>query len=160
MSAARRPNELDLHAIVDDRLDRLRARELEVWLREEALLDERLEGWRRSHLTLRAVYDPILSEPPPLFLTLALRAAQPPRAGETAPAPARRPAGSPAGAPVASAPARFPLLVVVVSFLLGATSVVVGAAIFAHFADPARPDVATGVARALTLLARGLGFGS
>ncbi|MBK9083427.1 MAG: hypothetical protein IPL88_15745 [Rhizobiales bacterium] len=156
MSAARRPNELDLHAIVDDRLDRLRARELEVWLREEALLDERLESWRRSHLTLRAVYDPILSEPPPLFLSLALRAAQPPRAAETAPPPARRSAASPA----ASSPARFPLLVVVVSFLLGAASVVVGAAIFAHFADPARPDVAAGVVRALGLLARGLGFGS
>jgi len=151
MTAARRPNELDLHAIVDDRLDRLRARELEVWLREEALLDERLESWRRSHLTLRAVYDPILSEPPPLFLSLALRAATPPRAAETPAPSARRPA---------PAPARFPLLVVVVSFLLGAASVVVGAAIFAHFADPARPDVATGVVRALGLLARGLGFGS
>ena len=151
MTAARRPNELDLHAIVDDRLDRLRARELEVWLREEALLDERLESWRRSHLTLRAVYDPILSEPPPQFLSLALRAATPPRAAETPAPSARRPA---------PAPARFPLLVVVVSFLLGAASVVVGAAIFAHFADPARPDVATGVVRALGLLARGLGFGS
>ncbi|MBL8587549.1 MAG: hypothetical protein JNK46_03385 [Methylobacteriaceae bacterium] len=145
----RRPSELDLNAYVDGRLDADRARQVESEAAADPAALERLQGWLRGRDQLRQAYDPVALETPPLFLSVAARTA----------ARAAEPVGPAARARAARAEVRrFPYGVVAASFLAGAAATVLGAAIFAHLADPARPSIGAGVVRALTLLARGLGF--
>lgn len=130
-----RPTERDLHAMIDERLDRRRARELEDWLSTDALRDERFASWKRGLDALRAAYDPLLMESPPLYLSLAARAsaAQAERA-----APPPPPAAPPA-------PAERGLVrdtvIAVASFLIGAFAALLLTAAARHFADPAHPSV-------------------
>lgn len=130
-TAPERPTERDLHAMIDERLDRRRARELEDWLTTEALRDERFGGWKRGLDALRAAYDPILAETPPLYLSLAARAsaAQVERAAtQTAPAAEQ-------GDVVRET------AIAVGSFLVGATMALLLTSAAQHFVDPAHPSI-------------------
>lgn len=132
-AVSERPNERDLHAMIDERLDRRRARELEGWLTNDAMRDERFGGWKRGLDALRAAYDPILTETPPLYLSLAARAsaAQAERAANPAPA---------AAAQSERAIVR-DTVIAVGSFLIGALAALALTSAAKHFVDPAHPNM-------------------
>jgi anti-sigma factor RsiW len=134
-SASERPSERDLHAMIDERLDRRRARELQDWLAGEALRDERFGAWKRGLDAMRAAYDPILEETPPLYLSLAARAsvAQAERATPSPPAPAP-PQGERGGAAREA-------LIALGSFLIGAAAALALTSAAKHFVDPAHPSI-------------------
>ncbi|QLP98469.1 MAG: hypothetical protein HZY79_15335 [Rhodoblastus sp.] len=77
--------------MIDERLDRRRARELEDWLTNDAMRDQRFGGWKRGLDALRAAYDPILQETPPLYLSLSARASVAQAERAAAPRPPPRP---------------------------------------------------------------------
>lgn len=134
-AASERPSERDLHAMIDERLDRRRARELEDWLTNDAMRDERFGGWKRGLDALRAAYDPILTETPPLYLSLAARASA---------AQAER-AAIPAPAAVAAAQSERAIVrdtvIAVGSFLIGALAALALTSAAKHFVDPAHPNM-------------------
>lgn len=133
-AANERPTERDLHAMIDERLDRRRARELENWLSNEAMRDERFGAWKRGLDAMRAAYDPILAEAPPLYLSLAARAsaAQAERAAKPAP---------PSAEPIERGGVARETVIAVGSFLVGAFAALILTAVAKHFADPAHPGV-------------------
>lgn len=133
-AATGRPTERDLHAMIDERLDRRRARELEDWLTNDAMRDQRFGGWKRGLDALRAAYDPILQETPPLYLSLSARASV--AQAERAAAPA------PAAAPV-QAERRLvrDTVIAVGSFLVGALAALALTSAAKHFVDPAHPNI-------------------
>lgn len=173
MNAAR-PTERDLHALIDERLDKARARELSSWLADGALHDERLASWKRGVDALRAVYDPVVDEAPPLFLSLAARAAA---AGPRddlahaleADAASGKPAGSfkPAGPLATSSTGRIgpsrpvrlsadmtqayrprrSIAPILASFVAGALCAVLLPAVIRQVLDPAQPSIFAGVLR-------------
>ena len=132
-AASERPTERDLHAMIDERLDRRRARELQDWLADDALRDERFGAWKRGLDALRAAHDPILEETPPLYLSLAARAsvAQAERAASAPPAPV----AATRGGGVREA------LIALGSFLVGAAAALVLTSAAKHFVDPAHPSM-------------------
>jgi anti-sigma factor RsiW len=138
-AVSERPTERDLHAMIDERLDRRRARELEGWLADEALRDERFAAWKRGLDGLRAAYDPILDETPPLYLSMAARASV---------AQAERLAQAQAQAPAAAPPAKVrrdgavrEVVIAVGSFLIGAAAALLLTSAAKHFVDPRHPSI-------------------
>jgi anti-sigma factor RsiW len=159
-----RPTERDLHAMIDERLDKARARELEAWLEEEAAHDERLASWKRGGDALRAVYDPIAAETPPLFLSLAARAAaardeprraSEPRASAAGPKPRRAPPASRSAAPLGT---------IVLSFLSGGAVALLVPAVARQILDPSQTSIFAGVLRVVAqitaYIGRALGLGT
>ena len=132
-SASERPSERDLHAMIDERLDRRRARELQEWLAGEALRDERFGAWKRGLDAMRAAYDPILEETPPLYLSLAARASVAQAERGASPPPAPTPATRGGGAREA--------LIALGSFLIGAAAALALTSAAKHFVDPAHPSI-------------------
>lgn len=63
--------EAELHAFVDGRLPAARAAEIAQWLSEHPEESEKAEAYRRLGDDMRALYDPILSEPLPIRLQRA-----------------------------------------------------------------------------------------
>lgn len=141
-----RPSERDLHAMIDERLDRRRARELEAWLTNEATRDERLGSWKRGLDAMRAAYDPVAEERPPLYLSLAARAcvAQAERAAQPAPT---RPEADEGWRPRDVA-------IALASFLTGACAAVALMAAARFFVDPAHPTAAQAARDAVAALWR------
>ncbi|MFO1104129.1 MAG: anti-sigma factor [Methylocystis sp.] len=68
--------EADLHALVDGELDPERRRKVEDHLLQHPEDAALVEGWRRQNAALRAAFEPVALEPPPLSLREA--AARPP----------------------------------------------------------------------------------
>lgn len=69
MSESRSPvTEAELHAYVDNRLPPDRAAAVVAYLADHPAEAERVEAWRRQTEALRALYDPVLSEPVPARL--------------------------------------------------------------------------------------------
>jgi len=68
--------EADLHALVDGELDPERRRKVEDHLLQHPDDAALVEGWRRQNAALRAAFEPVALEPPPLSLREA--AARPP----------------------------------------------------------------------------------
>lgn len=136
-AVSERPTERDLHAMIDERLDRRRARELEGWLADEALRDERFAAWKRGLDGLRAAYDPILDETPPLYLSMAARAsvAQAERIAQ-----AQAPAAAPAAARRHGGAVR-EVVIAVGSFLIGAAAALLLTSAAKHFVDPRHPSI-------------------
>lgn len=142
-----RPTERDLHAMIDERLDRRRARQLETWLANEAGQDARLGAWKRGLDALRAAYDPILAETPPLHLSLAARAS----AVEAGIAPTKS-IPTKSAATQQPAPARAPLheaSVAVTSFFVGAFAALMLSAAAQMAFDPAHPGIVEATRRIL-----------
>lgn len=131
--ARERPSERDLHAMIDERLDRRRARELQDWLSNDAMRDERFGGWKRGLDALRAAYDPILQEAPPLYLSLAARACVAQAERAAAPAPDEAPAAE--GGLVRET------VIALGSFLIGAMAALLLTSAARHFTDPAHPSI-------------------
>ena len=67
--------EPDLHAYADGQLDDARRLRVEAHLANDAEAAERVRIWREQNEALRALYNPVLNEPPPQRL-LAVRAPQ------------------------------------------------------------------------------------
>ena len=142
--AQERPSERDMHAMIDERLDQRRARELQEWLATDAFRDERFGGWKRGLDALRAAYDPILLETPPLYLSLAARAsaAQVERAAAAAPP---RPAESGAVRET---------LIALASFAVGASMALLLTSAAKHFVDPAHPSILAAAKDTVATIAR------
>ncbi|PPD08828.1 MAG: anti-sigma factor, partial [Methylocystis sp.] len=68
--------EADLHALVDGELDPERRRKVEDHLLQHPEDAALVEGWRRQNAALRAAFEPVALETPPLSLREA--AARPP----------------------------------------------------------------------------------
>lgn len=140
------PSERDLHAMIDERLDRRRARELETWLTNEATRDERLGAWKRGLDAMRAAYDPIAEERPPLYLSLAARACVAQAERATQPAPPRVDPDerwTPRDVAIALA-----------SFLAGAVAALLLMAAARFFVDPSNPSPAQAAREAAATLWR------
>lgn len=133
-AATGRPSERDLHAMIDERLDRRRARELEDWLTNDAMRDERFGAWKRGLDALRAAYDPILQETPPLYLSLSARASVAQAERAAPPAPVAAPAQ------VERSRVR-DTVIAVASFLIGALAALALTSAAKHFVDPAHPNI-------------------
>lgn len=61
-------SEQDLHALVDDRLDATRRRELEAMLGEKPGLNAHVDAWRAQNRLLHQAFDAVLDEPIPARL--------------------------------------------------------------------------------------------
>lgn len=158
----RRPAEFELHALVDGRLDPLRAAEIETLLAAAGERD-RVEAWLRGRDALRLVYDPLAHEPPPAFLALSLQPAAAPAAKPGANQGARP--GSGPAAPRAAARSRPAAesratiwLAVITGFCLGATATLIGSALIARLGDRAGGTFAAALWSAVAGLGRGLGL--
>ncbi len=84
MTISERIEDADLHALVDGELDPERRRKVEDHLLQHPEHAATVEGWRRQNAALRAAFEPIALESPPLSLREA--ATRPP-----APAQGQRP---------------------------------------------------------------------
>ena len=69
MSEAPQPNESELQAYADDRVDPERKATIDRWLAEHPEEAERIEAYRKLGAELRARYDPVLEERVPARLT-------------------------------------------------------------------------------------------
>lgn len=78
MSSAGFIEETDLHALVDGELDAERRRKVEDHLLQRPEQAALVEGWRRQNAALRAAFEPVAHETPPLSLKDA--ASRPPLA--------------------------------------------------------------------------------
>ena len=75
MNEAEGIDDLTLQAFLDGELDRTRAAEVEAWLNEQPAHKARLREWRAHDQVLRAIFDPILTEPAPQNIRVAARMA-------------------------------------------------------------------------------------
>ncbi len=147
MSSHRLIEETDLHALVDGELDAERRRRVEDHLLQHPEHAALVEGWRRQNAALRAAFEPIAQETPPLSLKDA--AARPPL-------PAQGPIETGAihwGRPGASRPAqrlddiraqrrRQAMLSTALTLLAGAAVAGLAALVFVGRHEAPRPPVA------------------
>lgn len=147
MASAPRIEETDLHALVDGELDAERRRRIEDHLLQHPEHAALVEGWRRQNAALRAAFEPVAHEIPPLSLK---------DAAARAPAPAQGPIETGAihwGRPGASRPAqrldeiranrrRQALLSTLLTLLTGAAVAGLAALVFASRGETPHPPIA------------------